>query len=53
VAPVAGEHSRQVILTAVTSEITAEARTADVGGAVENFPANYDGDEFKVSYNAN
>ena len=25
----------------------------DVGGAVENSPANYDGDEFKVSYTAN
>ncbi len=52
-AQVTSEHSRQVILTAATSEITAEARTADVGGAVENFPANYDGDEFKMSYNAN
>jgi DNA polymerase-3 subunit beta len=53
VALVSDEHSRQIVLTVVPSEITVEAKTADVGEADESFPANYDGDEFKVSYNAN
>lgn len=53
VALVADEHSRQIVLSVAPSEITVEAQTADVGEADESFPANYDGDEFKVSYNAN
>jgi DNA polymerase-3 subunit beta len=52
VALISEEHSKQVIIAVKPGEMTIEARSADVGEASETVSVDYDGEEFRSSYNA-
>ncbi|MCP4229137.1 MAG: DNA polymerase III subunit beta [bacterium] len=52
VALISDEHSKQIVLNVENGEMNIEAKSTDVGEADEQIPVEYEGDAFKVSYNA-
>lgn len=49
---ISDEHSKQIVLDVKSGEMNIEAKSTDVGEADEQIPIDYEGENFKVSYNA-